>query len=167
MQNPHAIAPEALGGNAFVRQQTRERPAPWRLGRDQEFVGMLRSFNRGGGLICGHEMTSLLANQAALTIGTFARRVVEGEVVHFDWQRETWFPMFQFGGPDMLPSPGVSRVLKELHRILDPWDTALWFASPHDALNRRTPAEAIAHDPDWVLQAARCDGDVPGGGVSL
>jgi hypothetical protein len=78
-------------------------------------------------------------------------------VVHFDWQRETWFPMFQFAGPDMVPSAGVSRVLKELHGVLDAWDMALWFADPHAALGQTTPADAMALDPDWVLHAARCD----------
>jgi hypothetical protein len=125
--------------------------------QNEQFLAMLRSFRRSGGLARGHDVASLLASRSGLNIGNLARWIVEDEVVHFDWQCDSWFPMFQFGGPDMTPRPGVSRVLKELRGVFEPWDTAQWFARPCAALAGMTPADAMPLDPEKVWRAARCD----------
>jgi hypothetical protein len=124
--------------------------------RDAEFLSMLCSYRRSGGLARSQEMASILASRS-VSIGTLARWVVEGEVIHLQWQDDTWFPIFQFGGPDLSPSAGVRRVLMELRGVLDPWDTAHWFVCPSAALSGRIPADAMEVDPDLVLHAARRD----------
>ena len=82
-------------------------------------------------------------------------------MAHFDWQHDTWLPMFQFDLTAMTPHPSVAGVLKELAGVFDPWETAQWFASPCLALHGRTPASAVASavasDTQAVLQAARYD----------
>jgi hypothetical protein len=117
---------------------------------------MLCSYRRSGGLARSQEMASILASRS-VSIGTLARWVVEGQVIHLQWQDDTWFPIFQFGGPDLSPSAGVRRVLTELRGVLDPWDTAHWFVCPSGALSGRIPADVMEVDPDLVLHAARRD----------
>lgn len=125
--------------------------------RDHQFLNMLDGFRLSGGLAQGHDLIPLLANRSGLNIGTLARWIVEGEVVHFEWQHETWLPLFQFSGPDMALRAGVRQVLKEFRGVLDPWETAQWFACPSEALGGRTPADEVAIHPEEVLQAARCE----------
>jgi hypothetical protein len=125
--------------------------------RDEQFLDMLGGFRLSGGLVRGHEMASLLSKRSEDGTGTLARWMVEGEVIHFNWRHETWFPLFQFGGPNMVIRSGVGAVLDELRGVLDPWEIGQWFACPCAALGGRTPADAMAFHPVEVLQAARCD----------
>jgi len=115
---------------------------------------MLRGFRPGGGLARSGELTSILAGRSA-HIGTLARWIVQGEVIHLDWQHDTWLPVFQFGRPEFAPSAAVKRVLDEFRGVLDPWDSAYWFASPSAALGGRTPAQALEADAELVFEAAR------------
>jgi len=157
MTNDRAKRPIDPFGKAGARALLVDDPALPGAARDDQFVSMLRGFRLSGGLARGHDLATLLAGRARLDIGTLARWIVGGEVVHFDWQRETWFPMFQFCGSDLAPRAAVSRVLMELRDVLDPWETAQWFARPSTALANRSPADALDLDPDLVLHAARCD----------
>jgi hypothetical protein len=149
-------APSGVGFTKSLYPQINIGRAFTRGVRDAEFLGMLCSYRRSGGLARSEEMASILASRS-VSIGTLARWVVEEEVIHFEWQDDTWFPMFQFGGPDLSPSAGVSRVLMEFHGVFDPWETAHWFACPCAALSGRIPADAMEIDPDLVLHAARRD----------
>lgn len=128
-----------------------------RTTRDEQFLTMLNGYRLSGGLARDHDLVPLLNRRSGLNIGTLARWIVEGEVVHFEWQQQTWFPMFQFGGQDMALRAGVSQVLKEFSGVLDPWETAQWFASPCAALGGRTPADDMALHPDGVFHSARCE----------
>lgn len=125
--------------------------------RHEQFLNMLDGFRLSGGMAQGHDLAPLLSSRSGLNIGTLARWIVEGEVVHFEWRHETWLPMFQFGGPDMALREGVRQVLKEFSGVLDPWETAQWFACPSEALGGRTPADEVAIRPDGVLHSARCE----------
>ncbi|MBW8313452.1 MAG: hypothetical protein K0M67_16820 [Thiobacillus sp.] len=124
--------------------------------RDEQFLNMLDGFRLTGGLIRGHDLTALLSRRCGLAVGTLARWIEEGEVVHMDWQQETWLPMFQFYGPVMALHAGVRPVLKELCDVLEPWEIAQWFAFESSSLGCRTPADAMSLHQDQVLHAARC-----------
>lgn len=129
--------------------------------RDQQFLSLLQSFRPSGGVSRAQGVTDLLFTRCGQNVGTLARWIVKSEVVHFDWQHDTWLPMFQFDLTTMTPHPSVAGVLKELAGVFDPWETAQWFASPCLALSGRTPANAVAgaaaSDAQVVLQAARYD----------
>lgn len=147
----HRVNPiRELPGPADVREGRRTT-------RDEQFLAMLNGYRLSGGLARDHDLVSLLNRRSGLNIGTLARWIVEGEVVHFEWQQETWFPMFQLGGQDMALRAGVSQVLKEFSGVLDPWETAQWLASPSAALGGRTPADDLALHPDGVFHSARCE----------
>lgn len=149
-------APSDLISTESPYPPTKARPAFTNAVRDAEFFGMLCGYRRSGGLARSQEMALIFASRS-LSIGTLAGWVTEGGVIHLQWQDDTWFPMFQFSGPDLCPSAGLSRVLTELRRVLDPWYAAHWFASPSAALSGRVPADAMQTDPDLVLHAARRD----------
>jgi len=125
--------------------------------RDEQFLNMLGGFRLTGGLIRGLDLTLLLSKRSGMDVGRLTGWIVEGEVVHIDWQHETWLPMFQFCAPDMALHAGVQPVLKEFCGVLDPWETAQWFALESPSLGSRTPADAMALHQDQVLHAARCD----------
>ena len=131
------------------------------VARDQQFLSLLQSFRPSGGVSRSQGVTDLLFSRCGQDVGTLARWIVRGEVVHFDWQHDTWLPLFQFDLTTMTPHPSVAGVLKELAGVFDPWETAHWFASPCLALRGRTPANAVAgaaaSDAQAVLQAARYD----------
>lgn len=141
----------APGVHRHLNHEHPVRPAT----RDEQFLNMLGAFRLTGGLARGHEVTSLLHRKIGLNVSTLARWVVEGEVVCFEWQHDTWFPMFQFSGQDLAIRLCVRQVLKEFDGVLDPWETAQWFACPSANLGCRSPADEMAHNPDLVLEAAR------------
>ena len=131
------------------------------VARDRQFLSLLQSFRPSGGVSRAQSVTDLLFTRCGQHVGTLARWIVRGEVVHFDWQHDTWLPMFQFDLTTMTPHPSVAGVLIELAGVFDPWETAQWFASPCLALRGRAPASAVAgalsSDAQAVLQAARYD----------
>lgn len=131
------------------------------LALDRRFLSLLQSFRPSGGVSGAQGVADLLFTRSGQHVGRLARWIVRGEVVHFDWQHDTWLPMFQFDLATMTPHPSVAGVLKELAGVFDPWETAQWFASPCLALLGRTPASAVAgalpSDAQAVLQAARYD----------
>lgn len=145
------------GSHVPVASRPVERHALRRSVQDEQFVDMLRAFRRSGGLIRDRHLASLLVSRSASNIGLVARWIVEGKVVHFNWQQDTWFPMFQFVGPGMAPRTGVSGVLRELRGVCDPSDIAQWFAQPSPALGHATPADSMELDPERLVHAARCD----------
>lgn len=144
-----------FSGAPFVHlRPTNERPV--RLAtQDEQFIDMLGAFRRTRGLARGHEVTSLLYTRAGLNVSTLARWMVDGEVVHFEWQHDSWFPMFQFSGQDLPIRLCVRQVLQEFDGVLDRWEIAQWFACPSATLGLRSPADEMALNPDLVIEAAR------------
>ena len=135
--------------------------APGSAARDRQFLSLLQSFRPSGGVSRAQGVTDLMFTRCGQSAGKLESWIVRGEVAHFDWQHETWLPMFQFDLTAMTPHPSVAGVLKEFVGVFDPWETAQWFASPCLALHGRTPAivvaGAVASDTQAVLQAARYD----------
>ena len=133
--------------------------SPGDLTRDRIFLSLLQGFRSSGGVSRAQSVTDLLFTRCSQHEGTLAHWIVREEVVHFDWQRDTWLPMFQFDLTTMAPHPVVAGVLKELAGVFDPWETVQWFANPCLALRGRTPASAVAGAVESnalaVLQAVR------------
>ncbi len=145
---------DVSGAPLVCLRSTNERPVRTAT-PDEQFIDMLGAFRRTGGLARGHEVASLLYTRAGLNVSTLARWMVEGEVVYLEWQHDTWFPMFQFSGQDLLTRRCVRQVLKEFDGVLDRWEIAQWFACPSATLGLRSPADDMARNPDRVLEAAR------------
>jgi hypothetical protein len=125
--------------------------------RDEQFLILLRGFRRSGGLARGRDLVALPGGHAALDVGSLARWMVEGQVIHLEWQDDTWFPVFQFDGRARAPRAVIGRVLAEFAGVFDAWETAQWFARPCPALGGHAPADAVESDPEGVWALARCD----------
>jgi hypothetical protein len=157
----HTMSNGGLGRFKDLPESRVARAAPLVAGsltgsaRDEMFLSMLSSFRRSGGLARQRDMAALSACRPGPDAPTLAKWILEAEVIHFDWEFETWLPLFQFDTSDRLPSADVGMVLKELAVVYDAWESAQWFASPSSALAGQTPADAIQFDPDSVLRAAR------------
>lgn len=130
-----------------------------RQGRDDyAFIGMLNAYRDSGGLAREQEVVALLARHAAQNGPTFADWIVEGRVIHFEWQSQIWFPLFQFNRSDMTFQPALAEFFTALICDCDSWALAQWFAQANPLLVGRTPADTVLHDLPAVLQAARAVG---------
>ena len=167
MQNLHALI------TAPVRAPTGYpvlRPAPrWAgvtpshpTGRstfplDAQFTDMLASFRGCGGLARAEETLAWLEGDVEQGLSTLARWMTLRQVVNFEWQAQTWLPLFQFDRRDMSIHPELEPIVAELCGVFDAWELAHWFARPNSTLGGLTPAEAFRDDAASVLQAARTD----------
>lgn len=130
---------------------------------DHAFIGMLNAYRNSGGMAREQEVAALLARHAAQDGPTFADWIVEGRVIHFEWQSQIWFPLFQFQLSDMTFQPALAEFFTALICDCDSWALAQWFAQVNPLLIGRTPADAVLHDLPAVLRAARAAGLIPQG----
>lgn len=143
----------------------RSRAAAWRwpdrgsagVGRDAQFVELLNGYRHSGGLARSVDVGALLRQRGSADVATMARWIVGRQVVSFEWQAETWLPLFQLGELDMQPHAAVGLTIVELGAVMPPWQLAQWFARPNSALAGRRPADVLAADAPAVVQAARGD----------
>ena len=167
MQNPHALiaapvrAPIGSVGLRTVPRWKRATPSHPPGGStftlDQQFIDMLGSFRGCGGLARSEEALAWLDGEVEQGLSTLARWIALRQVVSFEWQAQTWLPLFQFDRRDMSIRPGLVPIVGELGGVFDAWELAHWFARPNSTLEGLTPAEAFRDDPASVLQAARTD----------
>lgn len=125
--------------------------------RDAQFTELLNGYRPSGGLARATEMKVRLRQRGEANIATITRWIVKHEVVHFEWETETWLPVFQFGAADMQPHAAVRRAILELAPLMQPWEVAQWFARSNVELAGRRPADILAEDPEALWQAARTD----------
>ena len=118
---------------------------------------MLASFRGCGGLARSDEALAWLDGEVEQGLSTLARWIALRQVVSFEWQAQTWLPLFQFDRRDMTIHPELALIMAELRGVFDAWELAHWFARPNSTLEGLTPAEALRDDPAAVLQAARTD----------
>ena len=127
------------------------------LGCDADFIELLNGYRRSGGMARATEMMAWVRQRGAADIATVARWIARQEVVHFEWETETWLPVFQFGAEDLRPHVAVHRSILELAPLMPPWELAQWFARTNVGLAGRCPADVLAVDPDALWQTARAD----------
>ncbi len=159
----HLIAPRsATSPKLFsVRHAAEAVPRPHRCSRlcdaDQQFIAMLDGYRASGGLAGRREVLALSKRRGGPDAATLAHWVAERKVINFEWQSQTWLPLFQFQRPDMQPQAELARVLAELTPVYDPWELASWFVQPNPWLADRTPLDTLAADLPAVLNAARAE----------
>jgi hypothetical protein len=124
---------------------------------DHQFVALLSIYRGSGGLARAEEVIESFNRRKGPDVALLARWIVEQKVISFEWQCETWLPLFQFRPADMHPLPELAQVLAELNPGYDALDLANWFAQPHGLLGDRTPVSLLACQPEAVLHAARAD----------
>jgi hypothetical protein len=126
-------------------------------GPDQQFIGMLDAYRSHGGLARVQEVLARLRRRRGPGMATLANWITRRQVICFEWQSQSWLPLFQFNPVDMQPQAQLGQLLTELACVYDNWELASWFVRPHARLAQRSPLEALAPDLDDVLRAARSD----------
>ena len=140
---------ESLGWNG---RRTRESS------KDFDFVMMLDAYRDGGCLVRADELLSLFKRNGGPDVAGLARWIVERKIICFDWQAQTWLPLFQFRRLEVMPDPRPDPVLVELNPSFDQWEVATWLARPNPSLSHRAPVQTLDLDYQAVLDAARADG---------
>lgn len=124
---------------------------------DHQFVALLDSYRSSGGLARAQEVIALFKCRCGPDAATLASFIVERKVISFEWQSQTWIPLFQFNRFDMTPQPELGQVITELSSIYDTWELANWFARPNPWLSDRIPVDTLVSDLPAVLNAARAE----------
>lgn len=152
------IAPACIGLKAWPGLSRHDAPADSSaFPLDEQFIQMLDSYRGCGGLARAEEVLAWLEGEVEQGLFRLARWIALRQVVSFEWQAQTWLPLFQFDRRDMSLRPALAPVVAELCGVFDAWELAHWFARPNSTLAGLTPAETLRDDPASVLQAARTD----------
>ena len=123
----------------------------------RQFAEMQRAFRDHGGLARVQDLLARFKPADGANLATLARWIVKREVVCFDWQQQTWFPLFQLEARKLLLKPPLRTVLAELSPVFDHWEIANWFARANPWLANSSPVATFATDMPAVLYAARTE----------
>jgi hypothetical protein len=94
---------------------------------------------------------------------TASRWLKEGSCFSVESGGRRLFPVFQLDPDRQRPYEVVADVLRLLREArLDGWALPLWWATPHDILEWRVPADVLAAHPEAVLAAAALDRETLG-----
>lgn len=146
------------------RLVTRAPPPGFNAIADREFLEMLDGYRAYGGLARLQEVLTLFRQRPGVAdLSTLAYWMVSRKVVCFEWQQQSWFPLFQLDREQLRPKASLQQVLAELSQVYDPWDLAYWFARPSPWLDDRSPVQVFDSDLQAVLYAARADRFVASG----
>ena len=84
-----------------------------------------------------------------------ARWIVDREVICFEWQSQSWLPIFQFDRLHLNPNLNLRSIFIELSCVYNQWEMAVWFARPNQWLGNRSPVDTLGFDLPAVVDAAR------------
>lgn len=124
----------------------------------RQFTEMLQGYRTRGGLVASPELLALCGRHSVSDVAILARWIVERSVVCFEWQSQTWFPLFQFRPPAFTPSLPLQPLLTQLARSRNAWQVAHWFIAPSRQLGGRAPLALLDIEASAVLRAAGCNG---------
>ncbi len=130
---------------------------------DHQFIAMLDSYRDSGGIARASEVVAQSRRIFGPDAATLSSWITTREVLCFEWQWQTWLPLFQFSRVDMRPQPELGQLFAELTPVYDPWELANWFAQPNPWLSDRIPVDTFLSDLPAVLEAARADRFVASG----
>ena len=125
------------------------------LVNDAQFISLLNGFRSSGGLARAPEVASRCQAHGDACLSSLAARLLQGELISVEWDRQVWIPFFQFNTLDMSTQFGLDRTLNELGLNRGSLPLAQWFSCPNMRLDGRSPAEVMSFDFTAVLVAAR------------
>jgi hypothetical protein len=139
---------------APIRPSAAARPLPL-----DPIAVAAEAYRSHGGLAAGDELAQRLLREYGCSRPTslLARRIVERQVISFQWQGTHWPPLAQFvrAGPHVKSS--VQAALDELRHVFDETELAIWFAEPNDWLDGARPIEVVDCTCAALHRAARAD----------
>jgi hypothetical protein len=143
----------------LLSQPSRRAPTADGFARieDLQMQTMHAAFCDHGGLMAGDALAERLRPMFPQPVSRLAKWIVTRSVISVAWQGCTMLPLFQFQPCDMSIRTNFSRVFDELKDTFDNWEAALWFATPSDWLDKRTPVDCLDENVLDVIHAARAD----------
>jgi hypothetical protein len=103
-------------------------------------------------------VAELAGSKAENRRATASRWQSEGLCFAVEHEGRLLFPAFQLDPATGRPRPAVAEVIGALRGIgLHGWSLALWWTTPHDALDWRRPVDVFSRTPQEVIEAARVD----------
>ncbi len=124
---------------------------------DRQFVSMLDAYRGSGGLARAQEVLAMFKRCGSPGVAALTHWIVSRELICFEWQAQSWLPLFQFTRPDLTPDPRLRPVFAELTEMYDHWGLAAWFSLPNPWLAQRAPVDTLHCDHRAVLDAARAE----------
>lgn len=104
------------------------------------------------------QVADLAGSKAGNRRATASRWQGEGLCFGLAHDGRLLFPAFQFDAATGRPRRAVAEVIAALRAVgLEGWSLALWWATPHDVLAWRRPADVLIDAPDAVVEAAHVD----------
>lgn len=83
----------------------------------------------------------------------------DGQIISVRHEGVDYFALFALNPAEgYRPYPVVAVAIRILRQILDredPWGLASWFIGLNSFLDDQRPADLLAYDPEWVIEAAR------------
>jgi hypothetical protein len=122
---------------------------------DAAFVALQEAYHGSGGLERGDALVQRLSVADPSGCFDLARRIIGGQVLSVQWQKDFWLPLFQFEPDRLVPREAPRLVLGELRGALDGWAIARWFVAPCEALGGETPLARLDSDLPAVLATAQ------------
>lgn len=86
----------------------------------------------------------------------------QGRVLSVEHEGVPYFALFALDPADgYRPYPAVAQAVRILSKVLDQnsWGMASWFLGVNSFLDDQRPADLLASDPEWVLEAAQDEVD--------
>lgn len=103
-------------------------------------------------------VADLAGSKAGNRRATASRWQAEGLCFAVEHEGRLVFPAFQFDPATGRPRPAMADAIAWLRSVgLGGWSLALWWATPHDMLGWRRPADVLASEPDLVIEAVHVD----------
>ena len=87
----------------------------------------------------------------------FSESIADRQVVHFEWQAQTWLPLFQFNLVRMQPHAALASILGKLNGIYNNGEVAEWFSRANLQLKGCSPSQMLATHPEAVVDAASAE----------
>lgn len=136
---------------------------------EQQVFRMHKAFRATGGLLPLHQVLTLFRRHGGPDANALGDWIRDRKAIAFEWDDETWLPMFQFSRKTLTVHHSLAPVLRELSAIHDGWETANWFALPNSWLTELLPVDMLVRDLPAVWYAAQVErfiavGDTAGDG---
>ena len=135
-------------------------PLQWRARLPQTdfwFVELLNAYRPSGGLARRSEVLCRAKRNPLPPVYSINSANGLSKAIQFEWQGQTWLPLFQFDLATQEVLAHVEQIVCELDPVLGSWDLADWFVQPHVALRCLRPIDVFRHSPGLLLAAARQD----------
>ncbi len=94
------------------------------------------------------ESSSTAKNRAAIA----SRWLAEKRIFAVNFERQTWFPRFQFQDGSTIPA--ISKVIKAFPKHATGWDLAFFFDTPNSFIDGRRPVELLKSGTEKIESLA-------------